>query len=173
MKQLILGNRSEEDEGQERSTVSGDDKAHTLEEGAKGFRGADAAGHVSMLETFVKRGTHSPLSSPKPRKPPKESTIDFVALASQALPPRDTTSSSAMDGSWREMYLAHFTGLDSYGETGMTKLEELIDAAFQVGSGAHPFSASPKALALGSGHFRTTNYPLHLLKSGYFVVPGV
>lgn len=56
------------------------------------------------------------------------------------------TSPSAIDGSassrgngeedllanknmWRELYMSRFSGLDSYGQSGMTKLEELVDAA--------------------------------------------
>lgn len=140
MQKLILGRHSEEDDG--KAINIPDEKSHRLDAASKGFRGPDAAGEVSQLEAFVKKGTRSSPTSPKAtggerhmHSPVRGSAHEQAPLSRQSKSAQGAFEAAppgqGHDGSWRDMYLAHFSGLDSYGATGMTRLEELIDAAFQ------------------------------------------
>ncbi|CAM9280710.1 unnamed protein product [Ectocarpus sp. 6 AP-2014] len=82
--------------------------------------------------------------SPSPRHTSPEGGIALSELVSATTPPRRRSSAIKFDASGgnegaelrrslaQETYTKTFTGMQAYGESGMTVLEELIDAAFRA-----------------------------------------
>ncbi|CAN0096130.1 unnamed protein product, partial [Ectocarpus fasciculatus] len=84
------------------------------------------------------------VSSPSPRHTPPGGGIALSELVSATTPPRRRPSAIKIDASGgiegaelrrslaQETYTKTFSGMQAYGESGMTVLEELIDAAFRA-----------------------------------------
>jgi len=70
------------------------------------------------------------------RKPLQQTINVEASCATSVLMPSPGMAPMSVEGNgvnpWKEIYMAQFSGLQSYGKTGMTVLEELIEAALQA-----------------------------------------